>query len=81
VFGDENADKNFLISESDLTALIDEWVTHPRDNEILKLRLITKLTLEQIADKKHYSVSGIKKILYKYMKNLDKKIIEFKKST
>lgn len=46
----------------------------------MRLRLVKKETLEEIAGTVDMSVNGVKKVIYKYIKNIDKQILKFKKN-
>lgn len=54
------------ISNSEISAIIDEYVRGERDRRIMKLRLIDCLTYEKIAEKVDMSVRQIKNIVYKH---------------
>lgn len=52
------------ISNSELSALIDEWTKSELYRCILKRRLIDGITYEKLAEEFQMSVYGIKKIVY-----------------
>lgn len=54
------------ISNSEISAVIDEYVRGERDRLIMKLRLIDCLTYEKIAEAVDMSVRQIKNIVYKH---------------
>lgn len=53
------------LSNSEIEALIDEWVHKKRDREILKCRLIDGLIYEDLAYEFDLSVRQVKNIVYK----------------
>lgn len=54
-------------SNSQISALIDEWVHSERDRAIMKRRLIDGLTHERLAEEFDISVRQVKRIIYKNM--------------
>lgn len=52
------------LSNSELSALIDEWIRGERDRAILKRRLIDRICFEPLAEEFDLSVRHIKKIVY-----------------
>lgn len=54
-------------SNSQISALIDEWVHSERDRAIMKRRLIDGLTHERLAEEFDISVRQVKRIIYKHM--------------
>lgn len=60
------------ISNSQLSAMIDEWIHSERDREIMRRRLIDGKTYEFIAEEKEMSVRQIKNIVYKCEQRLFK---------
>jgi DNA-directed RNA polymerase specialized sigma subunit len=54
-------------SNSQISALIDEWVHSERDRAIMKRRLIDGLTHEKLAEEFDISVRQVKRIIYKNM--------------
>lgn len=53
------------ISNSQLSALIDEWVKGERDRDIMKRRLIDCVCFEPLAEEFGLSVRQTKSIVYK----------------
>lgn len=53
------------ISNSRLSALIDEWVKGERNRNIMKDRLINCICFEPLAEKYNLSVATVKRIIYK----------------
>lgn len=53
------------ISNSELSALIDEWVKGERDRSILKRRLIDCVCFEPLAEEFNLSVRQVKSIVNK----------------
>lgn len=53
------------IPNSRLAFLIDEWVHHERDRNILKRRLIDGICYEPLAEEFDLSVKQVKRIVYK----------------
>lgn len=62
------------ISNSDLSALIDEWTKNEIYRKLLKRRLIDGLTYEKLAEEFQMSVYGVKKIVYHEQEVLFKQI-------
>ena len=54
------------MSNSELSAFIDEWVTSKRNREILKERLIDGIKISDLADKYELSERQIKNIIKKF---------------
>ena len=54
-----------ILSNSDLSNLIDEWIRSDRDRAILKRRLIDGICYEPLAEEFDLSVRQIKTIIYK----------------
>ena len=54
------------ISNSCISAVIDEWIHSERDRAILKRRYIDGLTYERIADEFDLSERHVKSIVYKH---------------
>jgi DNA-directed RNA polymerase specialized sigma24 family protein len=54
-------------TNSQISALIDEWIHSERDRAIMKRRLIDGLTHERLAEEFDMSVRQIKRIIYKNM--------------
>ena len=59
----EAVDKDY--SNSEISALIDEWVHSERDRAILKRRLIDGIVFEALAEEFDLSVRQVKTIVYK----------------
>lgn len=53
------------LSNSRISALIDEWIHSQRDRAILKRRLIDGVCYEPLAEEFDLSVAQIKRIIYK----------------
>ena len=66
--------KEYDISTSELSHLIDEWIFSERDRKILKRRLIDGICYEPLADEFGMSVRQIKNIVYKAEQKLFKHI-------
>lgn len=62
------------ISNSELSALIDEWVKGERDRAVMKDRLINCICFDPLAEKHNLSVVTVKRIVYKNMNILSKHI-------
>ena len=62
------------ISNSELSALIDEWISSERDRKILKRRLIDGVCYEPLAEEFGLSARQIKNIVYKSEEKLFKRI-------
>ena len=52
-------------SNSEIAALIDEWIRGERDRAILKRRLIDRVCFEPLAEEFDLSVAQVKRIVYK----------------
>jgi len=63
-----------LLSNSDISHLIDEWIRSERDRKILKRRLIDGICYEPLAEEFDMSVRQIKNIVYKSERELFKHI-------
>ena len=61
------------ISNSELAALIDEWVKGQRDRAIMKRRLIDYIRLEPLAEEFDLSVQHVATIVSKNIKILSAK--------
>lgn len=59
-------------TNSQIRALIDEWVHSERDREILKRRLIDGITFERLAEEFDMSPRQIKNIVYNREQHLYK---------
>lgn len=53
------------LKNSELSALIDDWIRDDRNREILKDRFINCLTFDEIADKYCICERHVKRIVYK----------------
>lgn len=53
------------LSNSRISALIDEWIRSERDRAILKRRLIDGVCYEPLAEEFDLSVAQIKRIIYR----------------
>lgn len=53
------------ISNSDISALINEWIKSERDRAILKRRLIDGICFDPLAEEFDLSVRHVKDIVYK----------------
>ena len=53
------------MSNSELSAFIDEWVTSKRNREILKERLIDGIKISELAEKYELSDRQVKSIIKK----------------
>ena len=62
------------ISNSELSTLIDEWISSERDRKILKRRLIDGVCYEPLAEEFGLSARQIKNIVYKSEEKLFKHI-------
>jgi Mor family transcriptional regulator len=54
------------MSNSELSAFIDEWVTSKRNREILKERLIDGIKISELAEKYELSDRQVKTIIKKF---------------
>lgn len=66
--------KEFDISRSELSALIDEWIFKERDRAILKRRLLDGICYEPLAEEFDLSVRQVKRIVYKAEEQIFKHI-------
>lgn len=66
--------REFNLSRSEISALIDEWIFSERDRNILKRRLLDGICYEPLAEEFDLSVRQIKDIVYKAQKALFSKI-------
>ena len=62
------------LSRTECSDLIDEWILHERDREIMKRRLLDAITYERLAEEFNMSIRGIqyvvdrnRKILLKHL--------------
>ena len=53
------------LSNTELSAIIDDWIRNERDRKILKRRLIDGICYEPLAEEFDLSVRQIKNIIYK----------------
>ena len=58
------------ISNTELSALIDNWIKNERDRQILKRRLIDGICFEPLAEEFDISVRQCKRIVYKCKEKL-----------
>ena len=63
-----------IISNTDLSQLIDEWVKGERDRAIMKRRLIDCICFEPLAEEFSLSVQTTHKIVQKNLKIITMKI-------
>lgn len=61
-------------TNSQIQALIDEWIHSSRDREILKRRLIDGIVFDRLAEEFDMSTRQIKNIVYKAEEQLFKKL-------
>lgn len=66
--------REFDLSRSELSALIDEWIFSERDRKILKRRLLDGICYEPLAEEFELSVRQIKTIVCRAQKALFRKI-------
>lgn len=59
-----------LYTNSQIRALIDEWIHSDRDRQILSLRLINGFTFERIAELVDMSDKQVKRIVYRLQEQL-----------
>lgn len=59
-------------TNSQISALIDEYIHKERDRQILKDRLVDGLTYDELADKHFLSFQQIRTIVYKGQERLFK---------
>ena len=59
------------ISNSQLSALIDEWVKNQRNRQLLKRRFIDGVTLDRLSEEFDLTVDRIKQIISKERKELE----------
>lgn len=59
-----------LYTNSQIRALIDEWIHSDRDRQILSLRLINGFTFERIAELVDMSDKQVKRIVYRLQDQL-----------
>ena len=50
---------------SEISLLIDEWILHERNRNILKRRLLDGVTFERLAEEFDLSTQQVKTIVYK----------------
>lgn len=55
------------ISNTDLSALIDNWIKNQRDRGIMKRKLIDGITYEKISEEYELSVKQVYRIVKKYV--------------
>lgn len=62
----ENTKENMIeYSNSQIEAIIDDYIHSDRDRSLLKSRLIDGLTHEKLAEKYDLSVRQVKRLIYK----------------
>ena len=66
--------REFDLSRSEISALIDEWIFNERDRKILKRRLLDGICYEPLAEEFNLSVTQIKDIVYRSQRALFKRI-------
>ena len=59
-----------MLSRSEMSLVIDEWIFNERNRSIIKRRLLDGLTYEALAEEFDLSVQQIKNIVYKCQDNL-----------
>ena len=52
-------------SRTEITEVVNEWILHERDREVILRRLLDGITYEKLAEEFDMSVSQIKRIIYK----------------
>ena len=62
------------MSNSQLSAIIDEWVRGERNRRLLKRRFIDCITLERLSEEFDLTVDRIKQIVSQERKELEKHI-------
>ena len=60
------------ISNSALSAMIDDWIKNQRDRDLLKRRLIDGVCFEPLAEEFDISVIQCKRIVYKCVQQIVK---------
>lgn len=55
-----------MISNTNLSNMIDDWIKNERDRAIMKRRLIDGITIERLAEEFELSVTQLNRILSKY---------------
>ena len=55
-----------MISNTNLSNIIDDWIKNERDRQIMKRRLIDGITIERLAEEFELSVTQLNRILSKY---------------
>ena len=61
-------------TNSEISAVIDEWIHSERDRAIMKRRLIDGICYEPLAEEYELSVSQIKRIVYKCEEKIFKRL-------
>jgi len=64
------------LSNTELAALIDEWVRGERDRAIMKRRLIDCICFEPLAEEFELSVQHTQTIVYKNLRILSEKTVK-----
>lgn len=63
------------LSNTELSALVDDWVKSQRDRQVMKRKLIDGITYERIAEEQELSVKQVYRIVSKWSRLLAEKII------
>jgi len=64
------------LSNTELAALIDEWIRGERDRQIMKRRLIDCICFEPLAEEFDLSVQHTQTIVYKNLRILSEKTVK-----
>ncbi|MBP5432137.1 MAG: hypothetical protein J6Y81_07515 [Ruminococcus sp.] len=64
------------LSNTELAALIDEWIRGERDRQIMKRRLIDRICFEPLAEEFDLSVQHTQTIVYKNLRILSEKTVK-----
>lgn len=64
------------VSNSELEALINEWIHSERDRQLLKRRLIDGIIFEDLAYEFDLSVRHTKNLVYKNQEIIFKKVVK-----
>lgn len=52
-------------SRTEITDVVNEWILHERDRQVILRRLLDGITYEKLAEEFDMSVAQIKRIVYK----------------
>lgn len=52
-------------SRTEITEVVNEWILHQRDREVILRRLLDGITYERLAEEFDMSVAQVKRIVYK----------------